>query len=424
MKTHQDAHDRVVITGIGLISSVGNDREAVWHAIQRGRSGVRGMTGIPGIPDGSMLGAQVRLGGPEPPELKNFPLCSRTVAEALTDAGIRPKADNRHRFGCSITGHMGDMSYIADLNGRPDMFPPGAPWHTQWMPNSACARVASEFGLYGPRMSNVTACASSTIGIISATRAIRDGLCDYAVAGGSEIINPLIAAGFSNMRVLAQHDDPVQACRPFDAGRSGFVMGEGAAMFVLERLDLALARGASIYAEVVAGGLLNDARHVTSLEGDSTALVQLIRNILRQGGLVPRDIDLVNAHGTGTQQNDAMESHGVRAALGRAADRVNVTANKSMIGHLVSASGAVELAITALAMRDAFCPPTLNLTHPDPKCDLDCTPLVGRDRAIEHALKLSIAFGGHMAAIALRRWDGPGERESRRDWRQALPVAA
>jgi 3-oxoacyl-(acyl-carrier-protein) synthase len=287
------------------------------------------------------------------------------------------------------------------------------PWWQQWLPNTSCATVASDYDLRGPRLANSTACASGTIAILKAIRSIRDGQCDVCLAGSSEAIHPLFAAGFYNMRVLADHDDPARACRPFDLHRNGFVMGEGAAMFVLERLDHAVARGATIYAEALGGRILSDARHVTNLDANSDALVELIRGTLRTSGVGPRDIAYVNAHGTGTQQNDLLESRGIRSAFGRAADSVCVSANKSMLGHLVNASGSVELAITALALRDGFAPPTLNLTEPDPECDLDCIPLVGRARPLEHALKLSIAFGGHLAAIVLRRWTGAEARQAK-----------
>jgi 3-oxoacyl-(acyl-carrier-protein) synthase len=271
--------------------------------------------------------------------------------------------------------------------------------------------VARDYDLRGPRLSNSTACASGTIAILKALRAIRDDQCDIALAGSSEAIHPLFAAGFYNMGVLADHADPTQACRPFDRARNGFVMGEGAAMFVLERLSHARARGAAIYAEVLGGRILNDARHVTSLDANSDVLAELIGGTLRTSGLVPRDIAYINAHGTGTQQNDLLESRAIRAAFGRAADSVCVSATKSMLGHLVNASGSVELAITALALRDGFAPPTLNLTQPDPECDIDCIPLVGRARPLEHALKLSIAFGGHLAAVVLRRWTAADARQ-------------
>lgn len=405
----------MVISGIGLLASVGDHRESVWNAVQRGRSGVRRLGNIGAVPGLDLLGAPVRFRSMGAGELKTIPIARRVAAEALADAAIDWRSIDRHRFGCSISAHIADDPFVAKHDGRSGMLPAGTPWHTQWMPSTTCAQVASDYGLYGPRYAHATACASSSISVIAASRAIQDGECEWMLVGGAEAIHPLMAAGFESMRVLARHDDPVQACRPFDSERNGFVMGEGGAMLVLERLDVALDRGATIYAEVLGGQMLNDARHVTALGGDCTAITHLISSTVKKVGLVPGDIQLINAHGTGTQQNDLMESRGIRAAMGAAAHRINVTANKSMLGHLVNASGAVELALTALAMRDSYCPPTLNLTSPDPECDLDCTPLLGRDRQIEHALKLSIAFGGHLAAVALRRWQGPGEMENHRD---------
>jgi 3-oxoacyl-(acyl-carrier-protein) synthase len=178
-------------------------------------------------------------------------------------------------------------------------------------------------------------------------------------------------------------------------------------MFVIERLSHALDRGAKIYAELTGGKMLAAAHHVTGLDADSEALSYLISTTLRDAGLEPDQIGYINAHGTGTQQNDLVETRGIRRALGSAADSTCVSATKSMLGHLVNASGSVELAVTALALRDGFVPPTLNLTNPDPQCDLDCIPLIGRRARFEHALKLSVAFGGHLAAVTLRRWNDP-----------------
>jgi 3-oxoacyl-(acyl-carrier-protein) synthase len=215
----------------------------------------------------------------------------------------------------------------------------------------------------------------------------------------------LFAAGFSQMRVLATGDDPREACRPFDRKRSGFVMGEGAAMFVLERLSHAEARGARIYAEILGGKMLADAHHVTGLDMQSEALTRLIRDTVQRLRLDPREIGYINAHGTGTKQNDLMESRGIRRALGSHADSVCVSALKASLGHLVNASGSVELALTTLALRDGFVPPTANLTDQDPECDLDCVPLVGQPRQVQTALKLALAFGGHLVAVAIRRWN-------------------
>lgn len=403
--------DRVVITGIGLVTSVGQSREAVWRAIQAGKSGVRRLTGIAGLPDGMLLGATVDIEGEFPGQMKNVPLCRQTAAEALADSRLHLAGVDRDRFGCSIGAHMGDTQSIVERLDMHHMIPAGKrPWAEQWMPNASCEQVSRDYGLCGPRLSNSTACASGTIAILKAIRSIRDGQCDLALAGSSEAIHPLFAAGFNNMRVLADHEDPTQACRPFDVNRRGFVMGEGAAMFVLERLSHAQQRGAAIYAEALGGRMLSDAHHVTSLSDDSSALEELIRGTLRSSGVAPHDVQYINAHGTGTLQNDVLEARGIRRSFGRAADSVCVSANKAMLGHLVNASGSVELAITALALRDGFAPPTMNLTDQDPECDIDCIPLVGRERPLEHAMKLSIAFGGHLAAIVLRRWSGAEAR--------------
>jgi 3-oxoacyl-(acyl-carrier-protein) synthase len=421
VQSHFLPDDRVVITGIGLVTSIGHSREAVWQAIQRGESGVRRLEGVPGIPDGMLLGATVELERDFPGQLKNIPLCCQAAAEALADARIHLASVDREKFGCSIGAHMGDTDFVVERLGlQSTLLPPGkTPWWQQWFPNTSCAVVARDFHLHGPRLSNSTACASGTIAILKAVRTIRDGQCDVALAGSSESIHPLFAAGFYNMGVLAEHGDPAQACRPFDVNRNGFVMGEGAAMLVLERLAHAEQRRATIYAEVLGGRMLSDARHITSLDATSDSLVELIRGTLRSSGVVPGDIGYINAHGTGTQQNDVLESRGIRTAFGRAADTVCVSATKPMLGHLVNASGSVELAIMALALRDGFAPPTLNLTHPDPDCDLDCIPLVGRVRPLEHAMKLSIAFGGHLAAAVLRRWTGAAARQSLPLYRQA-----
>jgi 3-oxoacyl-(acyl-carrier-protein) synthase len=303
---------------------------------------------------------------------------------------------------------MGDTDFVVQQMGRDDLIVEGKPdWWTQWLPNTACSVVANRYGLLGPRICHSTACSSGLIDFLSAVRAIRDGQCDVALAGSAEAIHPLFAAGFYRMGVLAYDNDPRRACRPFDAHRHGFVMGEGAAMFVIERLSHALWRGARIYAEVLGGAVMADAHHVTGLDAESDSLAALISGTLKRSRIKACDVAYINAHGTGTEQNDRAEARGIRRSLGSAAERVSISTAKPMLGHLVNAAGSVELAIMTLALRDGFLPPTINLTHPDPDCDLDFVPLVGRRRPLVHALKLSIAFGGHLAAVALRRWDRP-----------------
>ena len=400
--------DRVVITGIGMVTSVGRDRESTWQAVRAGVSGVRLLEGVAGIPSGRVLAATVEL--PNPDEgISDLPLALQAAAEALDDCGVKESQVDPARIGCSIAANMGDTPGVHCL--RTGASPEEATdWAHQWLPITVCAAVGQQFNLHGPRLCSTAACASGTIATLGAVRAIQDNQCDMALAGASQSLHPLLAAGFHNMRVLASGDDPEHACRPFDANRTGFVLGEGSAMLMLERLEHAQARGASIYAEVVGGNMLCDAHHVTDLNVDSTALTRLIQNTLWSSHLAPADVGYINAHGTGTLQNDVMESRGIRAAFGASAESLCVSSTKAVLGHLLSAAGSVELALTALALRDGFAPPTVNLTDPDPECDLDCIPLVGRQQEFAHALKLSIAFGGHLAAVALSRWNEAGER--------------
>lgn len=404
----------VVITGIGMITSLGGDREAVWRAVRAGESGVRHLDGVPYIPDGLLIGAPVMGLEPlAPHEYKVITLCRTAAREALADAALDLQAIDSTRVACAISGHMGDTGRLEQLSGGPPRTAPDSrQWWQQWFPNTACSVVANEHRFYGPRICHSTACASGVIDFLAAIRAIQDNQCDLALAGSAEAIHPLFAAGFRAMRVLAEHDDPRQACRPFDRRRSGFVMGEGAAMFVVERLSHALARGARIYAQVAAGRMMAEAHHVTGLDLEGGALTQAITTTLRDADWAPRDVQYINAHGTGTQQNDVVETRGIRQALGSASDGVCVSATKSMLGHLVNAAGSVELAITTLALRDRFAPPTVNLTEPDPECNLDCIPLVGRPGRFDHALKLSVAFGGHIAVVALARWQGAQARQA------------
>lgn len=380
---------------------------------------MRRLTGLPGIPDGMLIGAPADIQLSSPDKLKSIALCELISDEAVADANLDRSNIAPERIGCAISAHMGDIRALIDQMDCGDLNPPTTvPWTEQWLPNSACSIVANRHNLHGPRLSHSTACASGMIALHTAVRAIQDGQCDVALAGSAEAITPLFAAGFHQMKVLADHDDPRQACRPFDRDRQGFVMGEGGAMFVLERYSHALARGASIYAEIAAGRLLAMAHHVTGIDSESDALSHLITETLRTAKLAPRDIGYINVHGTATPQNDVAETKAIRRALGRAADQISASATKSILGHLINAAGSVELAITALAMRDGFLPPTLNLTQPDPECDLDCIPLVGRKSQLSAALKLSVAFGGTLAAVALTK------PESAAVIRRPVPVAA
>ena len=402
--------DPVVITGLGMVTAVGRDRESTWRAVKAGKNGVRKLVGMPGIPDGLLLGATVEGITPDIRGDRQYPMAIAAAREALADSRLDLDTVDRSRVASSYGTCGGPTPWMAAERDRQHPHEPPTEWWDTLLYSSVSARMANRMGLFGPRLVNSTACATGTVATISAIRAIEDDQCDIAFVGAAQSLHPILSAGFYNMRVLANHDDPAEACRPFDANRSGFVMGEGAATLVLERLSHARARRAPIYAEILGGALLSDSTHVTDLSADSTPLVHLLNKTLRRADLAPSDIGYINAHGTGTKQNDAMETRGIRTAFGSAANDLCVSTIKANLGHLVNAAGVVELAITALALRDGYAPPTVNLTTPDPECDLDCIPLVGRRRKLEYAMKISIAFGGHLAAIALRRWSGAGER--------------
>ncbi|MEK6234983.1 MAG: beta-ketoacyl-[acyl-carrier-protein] synthase family protein, partial [Planctomycetales bacterium] len=406
MRNHGKGKEPVVITGIGMAASVGADRESVWQALRRGESGVRRIRGMKGIPDDLFLGAPIDF-QPDPPErLKVLDLCHMVAEEALRDARIEQGNFDRDRFGCAVSAHIGELQpYNAPADETGTEHQRAIPWWSQWLPNTACVDIARRFGLHGPRLCHATACASGSMEILSAAHAVQDGACDMMLAGAGEVLHPLVSAGFRKMKVLAEHEDPKKACRPFDVNRNGFVMGEGASMFVIERLSSALERGARIYAEILAGRAFSEAQHVTSLDVQSDGLSYAVNAALRKARLAPGDIDYINVHGTGTHQNDLVESASIRKVFGRAADSIPVSAVKSMIGHLLNAAGSMELAITAMALRDGFIPPTINLTDPDPECELDHVALVGSVRRPQVALKISVAFGGHLVALILRRWN-------------------
>ena len=399
----------IVITGIGMITSLGRDRESVWNRICSGSNGIKKVRdNQSGIPDWLDVAAYVDSEAINlPSKLKVIQLAHQAAEEAISDAQIDFTDIDTERFGCAVSGHMGDWQWLREAHGfatEKDSGDGQKTWN-QFLPNSGCWDIATRFGLLGPRICHSTACASGLIDIMSAVRAIRDNQADIALAGSGEAIDPLFAAGFKKMRVLAETEDPNSACLPFSRNRRGFVMGEGAAMFVIERLSHALARGATIYAEIVSSRTLADAHHVTGLDMESESLTRLISETIRSGEMTPEDIGYINAHGTGTIQNDLMETRGIRKAFGRHADSICVSSLKSTLGHLVNASGSVELALSTLALRDGFLPPTLNLHDHDPECNLDYVPIKGRSSRVQSAMKLSLAFGGHLVAMAIRRWN-------------------
>lgn len=400
---------RVVVTGIGLRTALGLDTETTWAALRAGRSAARPLGDRPFGP--SSDGHGFPLPHSDHRALENL---LKQAMEAIRDARLDSSDVDRDRVATVIGLSKGDVSRLAGsvtkvLTGGAAALGDRPPdWTLAWPDGGA--RVVSTVGEFGgPSLAPIAACATGVVAVLRAAALIREGTCDVALAGAADAsLDPVILGAFRRMKALARVvGDPAEAVRPWDRARSGFLVGEGGAILVLEREDRARARGALPYAEVAGGAIGSDAYHLTDLDPDPSRLAALIAEAIRRSGVDPGAIDHINVHGTATRTNDPLECRAIRRALGARADAVSCSANKPQIGHLLGGAGAAELAITCLAIRDDYAPPTLNLTDPDPACDLDGTPLVGRSRPIGAALKLSLGFGGHLAVAVLRRPDGP-----------------
>jgi 3-oxoacyl-[acyl-carrier-protein] synthase II len=409
----------VVVTGIGLRTGLGAGREVTWRRLRAGQSAARWLAHDPisAEPPYAAFPLERNYSDDWPDPV--ISVCETLVDEALTDSELPVSRDDIarrldiDRIGILVGLSKGGVRTLARAReafcarARPEV-DRNADWLNYGSPSSAAAWIAREKGFRGPCLAPIAACATGLVAVLQGADLIRRGACDVALCGAADTsLEPLILAAFRQMRVLARVvEEPIRAVRPWDTNRSGFLVGEGGAILVLERSDHALGRGVRPYAEVVGGALGSDAYHMTDLNPDPTDLAALIRRALRSCEIEPSETDYINVHGTATRVNDPLECQAIRGALGPWADHVSCSANKSQIGHLLGAAGAAELAITCLAIRDGFVPPTLNLDHPDPVCDLDATPHVGRERSIRVALKLSIGFGGHLAAALLRKPQG------------------
>jgi len=398
--------DPIVITGVGIASSLGSTRESVWQNIQLGTSRVRRTEAGDGVGDVRLPCGMVDWLPPGSDSLKSIQLTQHAAAEALSDACFDWRSVNRDRFACSVSAQFGDIGYLfmpeSERNTKPlDQYEHR--WWAEFLPSTASHRIGEQFQLYGPRLCHTTACASGLISTIVAARMIRDDQADFALCGAGDAVTKLVYAAFARMGVLADGDDPGSACKPFDVNRNGFVIGEGAAMLVLEKRSTAISRGARIYAELAAAQMLNQAHHVTGLDGDTATMEALIERLVSKAGWDYLGPQYINAHGTGTEQNDRCELHAIRSALKERADDVLVSSNKAVLGHLINAAGSVELALTAMALRDGYVPPTMHLDNPESVGQIDCMPKMGAKTEIDRALKLSLAFGGHLVGVALRR---------------------
>jgi 3-oxoacyl-[acyl-carrier-protein] synthase II len=422
---HDPAIPRIVVTGLGLLTSLTPRwrarqatplREQTWRALAAGESALRRL-----VPEGP--GQRPLLGAPLHPE---YPVEREyldqvlfTVGdEAVEDAGLKDWPVDRERVAVYLGWSKGAVRRQAQAHAL--LMEPGYDldelarlWPGCW-PGSGASQLARRYGLRGPSEAPVAACATGLVAVLRAAQLLRRGDADIALAGSVDAsIEPLVMGAFQKMKAFARPTlDPTEAVRPCDRNRSGFLPGEGGAVLVLETAEHARRRGAIPYVELAGGALGADAYHETSLSSDPRPLGRLISRALMSARVEPEEIDHVNLHATATLVNDPLECQAVHLALGGQAARVACTASKPQIGHLLGAAGAAELALTILALRDDFVPPTLNLHDPDPLCDLDVTPLVGQHRLLRGALKLSLGFGGHLAAAVLRKPDGP-VRESR-----------
>lgn len=409
---------RVVVTGLGLVTPVGNDVTSTWESLVGGRSGIGPIT----LFDDSAL--DVHIAG----EVKDFDavgLFGRRVAkrndrftlfalessrQALEDAALSADDTLKEESGVIVgTGIGGVTTMFANYDKLKSSGPRyvSALLAPMMMPNAASAAVAITYGLRGPNFSIVSACATGSHAIGEAAEIIKSGRAPVMVAGGSEAaIIPLSVAGFSKMGALStRNDEPQRASRPFDAERDGFVCGEGAGMLVLESLEYAQRRGARILAELIGYAATSDAFHVTAPDEQGGGAARAMQIALASGGIQPEEVDYINAHGTSTPLNDRTETTAIRRVFGAHADALVVNSTKSMLGHSMGASGAIEAVVSVQSLLKGWVHPTTNYENPDPDCDLDCVPNQARKVDPRVVLSNSFGFGGHNACLVLRKWE-------------------
>lgn len=406
---------RVVITGMGVISPVGNSIKAFWDGLLAGVCGVGPITRFDTEGFKAKLAAEVKdfnpadFGMDVPTQRRMDKFTQYAVAaakQAVEESGIVGTVEPE-RLGVYVGSGIGGMSTFVEQSNRLNERGPSrvsALFIPMMISNMAAGTIAIQYNAQGPCLPTVTACATSTHAVGEAYRAIAHGYADAIVAGGTEAtITPLAVAGFTTCMALSLEQDPLKASLPFDARRAGFVMGEGAGILVLEEYERAVKRGAHIYAEICGYGNTCDAYHVTAPRPDGSGGARAMELALREAALSDEDCLYINAHGTGTPLNDKSETLAIKRALGEeAARRAIISSTKSMTGHMLGAAGAVELIASAKAVEEGVVPPTIGLTEPDPECDLDYTPLTARRANLTIAVSTSLGFGGHNGAVALR----------------------
>lgn len=407
---------RVVVTGLGAITPVGNDVETFWNNIKNGVCGIDFIKQFDTTDFKVKIAAEVKDFDPskymDKKEVKRIDTFSQFALAAATQAVEDSKLDlekiDKNRFGVVIGSGIGGIGTIENeqtkfLEKGPNKV------HPLFIPmiisNMAAGNVAIKFEAKGICTTVVTACATGTNAIGEAYRMIQYGTADVILAGGTESsITPLSIAGFTTLTALSKSTDPKRASIPFDAERDGFVMGEGAGVFVVESLEHAKARGAEIYAEIVGYGSTCDAYHMTSPAPDGEGAARAMKLAIDEAGISAEEVSYINAHGTSTPVNDKYETAAIKTVFGDYTKNVPVSSTKSMIGHLLGAAGAVEGVICVKALEEGFIPPTIGYSVPDPDCDLDCVPNVGRKADLKYAMSNSLGFGGHNAVILMKKW--------------------
>lgn len=408
---------RVVITGMGAVTPLGLTLEESWAAVKTDTCGIGPITQYDTTSQKVKLAGEVRGFNPEQyidkrevrktDRFVQFALAS--AAQAMEHSGLVMENEDAQRCGVVFASGIGGFSTVQNecLKGNEKGYDRVSPYFIPMaISNMAAGNIAIRFGFHGMCTCPVTACASGTNAVGDAFRQIRDGYADVILAGGSEAtITSLAVGGFTSLHALHTGSDPKRASIPFDKERSGFVMGEGAAALVLEEYEHAKARGANILAEVVGYGCTCDAHHITAPLPDGSGAAGAMTQALADAGVDAASVDYINAHGTSTAMNDAGETAAVKLAFGEHAKELAISSTKSMTGHLLGASGAVEAALTAMALHDGFIPATLGYQVPDEACDLDVVPNHGREAAIRYAMSNSLGFGGHNASILLKKWE-------------------
>jgi 3-oxoacyl-[acyl-carrier-protein] synthase II len=414
------ADRRVVITGLGVVTPIGNDVATFWRNLQHGVSGIGKIQAFDTTAYDCQIAGEVRDFEPKnyfqnPKDVRRTDrythLAMAAAKMAKDDSGLDLEKMDRRRFGVIVSSGIGGLRTLEDQHtilmtkGPSRVSPFTIP---MLISNMASGLISMEFGLQGPNLCIVTACATSNNAIGESWRMIKFGDADIFLAGGSEAsIIPIGLAGFSSMKALStRNDDPEKASRPFDRDRDGFIMSEGAGVVVVEELEHAKARGAKIYCELTGYGLSADAYHMTAPPADGEGAARAMQTAMAHAKTTPDQVDYVNAHATSTGLGDISETRALKTVFGEHAKKVSISATKSMTGHLLGGAGAVEMAACALAIRDSVIPPTINLENPDPECDLDYTPKVAKQKKIRIALNNSFGFGGHNATLVAAEFTG------------------